>query len=153
MCVYACVNASLANSRLSVHQACRIMLTVPFPPELETELSNDAKGYGTFYQSLLSLMCCGADYERHGLKLQERVLSACASHQCFSLCMNLLSQLPPSYTVLYAAVDGRGLSCKVCVWGDVFRRVFICVFLPGLGRSLSVGDCTPSVCPTEGATC
>ena len=37
---------------------------------------------------------------------------ACASYQCFSLSMNLLSSLPPSYDILSTAVDGTKFSCK-----------------------------------------
>jgi len=76
-------------------------------------LSKEEKGYNDLCHSLVVLMGCGMEYSRQGDKLKERVVSACASHQCFSLCMGLLSQLPPCYAVLISAVDGGGLSFKV----------------------------------------
>ena len=95
-------------------QACKILLTLPLPPKT----SEGARAYNIFYSSLVSLLCCGVDYSKQSSKLQERVLMACASHQCFSLSMNLLSSLPPSFDILSTAIDGNRFSCKVClsVW-------------------------------------
>lgn len=92
-------------------QACMILLTLPLPPKT----GEGSRAYNIFYSSLVSLLCCGVDYSMQCSKLQERVLLACASHQCFSLTMNLLSSLPPSFDILSAALDGNRFSCKVCV--------------------------------------
>lgn len=87
-------------------QACKLMLKIESPHSGE-------KGYNALCHSLVVLMSCGMEYSRQRDELKERVTSACASHQCFSLCMGLLTQLPPCYSVLTSAVDGSGISIKV----------------------------------------
>ena len=87
-------------------QACKLILKIEGPHSKE-------KGYNALCHSLVVLMSCGMEYSRQNDELKERVTSACASHQCFSLCMGLLTQLPPCYSVLTSAVDGSGISIKV----------------------------------------
>ena len=96
---------------LHFFQACKILLTLPLPPKT----SEGSRAYNIFHSSLVSLLCCGVDYSKQSGKLQEKVMMACASHQCFSMSMNLLSSLPPSFDILSATIDGNRFSCKVCV--------------------------------------
>jgi len=104
-------------------EACKLVLRVE-------SLSKEEKGYNVLCHSLVVLMGCGMEYSRQGDKLKERVVSACASHQCFSLCMGLLSQLPPCYAVLTSAVDGGGLSFKDPISASLLVHVLhLCVRL------------------------
>ena len=73
----------------------------------------DSRGYTLLIKSLLVLLDSGIDYEKHQLKLSVRVLAACASHQAFCLASGILSQLPPSISVLQAVVDWDNISLTV----------------------------------------
>ncbi|XP_064395390.1 E3 ubiquitin-protein ligase UBR4-like isoform X5 [Halichondria panicea] len=87
-------------------EACRIVLTME-PPKGSPP---DSRGYTLLIKSLLVLLDSGIDYEKHQLKLSVRVLAACASHQAFCLASGILSQLPPSISVLQAVVDWDNIS-------------------------------------------
>lgn len=95
-------------------QACRLLLTLPVPQDLYSDQSKDSKkGYDELISSLISLMSVGVDYANQNKELAERVLLASSAHQCFSLTMSMLGTLPPSYQVLLAVVEGKGLTLMV----------------------------------------
>lgn len=103
---------------ISPLQACRLLLTLPVPPDDSSDKPSEAgKGYDLFIAALISLMGVGTDYTHQNRTHVDRVLQATAAHQCFSLTMGMLGTLPPCYRVLSAMVGGQGLSVVVSEFG------------------------------------
>ena len=95
-------------------QACRCLLSLTIPEGVD-DVTKKGSGYSLFIDALLTLMSVGSDYSNGSKALCGRVLLACCAHQCFTLGMNLLGTLPPSYHTLLAMVEGEGLSVVVSV--------------------------------------
>ena len=102
----------VATSFPTFPQACKILLTLGIPAGVD-DVTEKGSGYCVLVDALLTLMGVGSDYAHRSKALSERVLLACCAHQCFSLAVNLLGALPPSYHTLIAMVEGKDLSVVV----------------------------------------
>ena len=71
------------------------------------------RGYTVLIRALLVLLDSGIDYEKQQLKLSQRVLAACASHQAFNIASEILGQLPPSVSVLETITNWSELDITV----------------------------------------